>query len=1017
MQPAMGYPIPPVGYPPYGYPSSEPKSTTSSEIVKPARSSKIVIADPKSGKEVNILDDKSSNETASTTEATTTSTTTTPVTISTTTETTETATTTATTEPIVEEAPKQTEEATPVEEKQTELETPQTPISEYTETPTTLEGEETFDNSKSSDIDEDKVIKEDPSEIDGMEDSSEEEEEEGETEPSSKVYSRDYLLKFRDVCTEAPEKLKGMGEIFLISKGASSSMAMAGGFNKGGQGRGGGRGGGQGGRGGTTRGGASSRGGRGGFENNRGGARGGKGATNRKQGSYEKLSKSQNALKLSKDKPEDEVIVDEVKFILNRLTPENYERLKIEFLNACIKKPGDEAVLNGIIDQIFIFAINLQNFSALYAKLCADLSNELKERIGEENTKQFKRLLLNKCQKEFENEKKEELEKAAQVGLSPEEVEEKEFLLRKKKVGNMIFIGELYLQDMLSEKIMHEVIKRLLVNPTPYPSSDDIELLCRLLTTIGSKLDHEKSKKYVNYYFGKMETLAQDKDNLASRLRFMLRDVIDMRINNWVARIEKTKATKTRQEARDDAVKQQMDQIKKIEKHHHNRKTTVKTKTVYNNNNNNNNKQSGLQAERYRKMDAKKTLAPGGGNLITKAPSPTQSKKDLNSFSLLEDEEEKEPVSEEEEEEVIEEVEVVPEETEEQIKETTEKTKRIINNFFEEGEIEDTIETITKENLFKSHHFAKTLALCACENSRDAELSDCVKLCKRLTQGAEPLVTETVFVDGLISYLLSSVQEETYVDIPELFPYTGKLFGRLLFEKVLPFNCLYDILVTVVLDEDAPLQEEHAFDILKNVFASIKSECELNDDLKKILANYEDELENHLVLSEVEAGKHLVNSVMDIMNVLKPNGDYYSKFCELVEENCYGCFEPSVFFNKKINEKEEVDDYINLLSIEQIISGILNSSLHEDPVQNVESFQALLKDQVKEKLEDGDEITILGISQYACFIRNKFESIKPLLTQLVDMGLLTPKHYEQYKSGELAEEIDQPGYDEVKGFL
>ena len=1013
----------PPGYPIYSNPTLPASGSSSTEFVKP-KSTKIQIIDPNTKSEVDLTEstthavptqEEKQDETPS------------PVEIIKPTK--HAAVIITAPGEKLPEPPKEVEETKPEEQKEPVIATTETIPSEPStplEEETTEELSTSQTNVNESGIDEDKVVKEDPSEIEGVEDSEDEdqnegqedEEEEGE-ETKAKIYSRDILLKFKDQCTEPPQALRNL-EIFQSSKDkptmGTAGFGRTGGIPSGGRGRGtggispGGRGRGTGGR------------GRGGYDGpiSPGGGRGrGKGTGPRKPGSrepVEKLVKSQNALKVSKDKSDGEKIVDDVKFILNRLTPEKYDKLKSEFLVTCTKLPGDEKVLTDIIDQIFSYAINLQNFSALYARLCADLSSELKEKIGEENTKQFKRLLLNKCQKEFEQEKKDELEKnTAALDLKPEEIEEKEFMLRKKKVGNMIFIGELYLQDMLSERIMHEVIKRLLVNPVPLPSSDDIELLCRLLTTIGKKLDHEKSKKYVNFYFGKMETLSQDAANLASRLRFMLRDVIDMRNNNWVARMEKTKATKTRQEAREEAVKQQQDQIKKLEKHHHIRKTgNSKPKpapTSY--------KQSGLQAQRYKMMDSKKpNLVPGGGSTV-KATSGSSQSAGNNAFAALLDNEEPEIEPEiEEPEETEEPVVSEPEQaevTEEEITAITEKTKKCMSNYFEEGEVDETIESILKESLNKSEYFIRASVFAACESSSDSNLGDTVKLYKKLKESGEDVFGEEVVIDGFIRFFLMVVEEEIYFDIPEIFSCSGKLLGRLIFEKVITYNSLFDVLLTVILDEDTPLKESQLLEILSAMYSTIKDECSFDDVLKKPVQQFEEELENPLLLTDVPEGKYLVNDKMNIMSLFKPNSPEFSKFSNLVEEKGYGCFEPSIYFNSKVNNKEQdLSDYIEILSIAQVISGIFHSTLNDNPVDNIEQNKTALEE-IRDKLEENDEITILGESQYVCFVRSKFELIKPILEKLETLGLLKKEQIEDYTSGKIT--VDQPGFEQVKDFL
>ncbi len=62
---------------------------------------------------------------------------------------------------------------------------------------------------------------------------------------------------------------------------------------------------------------------------------------------------------------------------------------------------------------------------------------------------------------------------------------------RKRSLGNIRFMGELFKLQMLSETIMHEYITRLLQS-----SSDEESLECfsRLITTTGKDLDREAAK-------------------------------------------------------------------------------------------------------------------------------------------------------------------------------------------------------------------------------------------------------------------------------------------------------------------------------------------------------------------------------------------------------------------------------------------------------------------------------------------------------------------------------------------
>jgi len=101
-------------------------------------------------------------------------------------------------------------------------------------------------------------------------------------------------------------------------------------------------------------------------------------------------------------------------------------------------------------------------------------------------------------------------------------------------LGNIKFIGELFKKKMLPIKVMHECIQRLLGDITN-PAIEDIECLCKLMTTVGKLIDTKEAAQYIEQYFHRMEELSTNK-KLPSRIRFMLQDVIDLRRNMWIPR-------------------------------------------------------------------------------------------------------------------------------------------------------------------------------------------------------------------------------------------------------------------------------------------------------------------------------------------------------------------------------------------------------------------------------------------------------------------------------------------------
>uniref|UniRef100_A0A7N0UI88 Eukaryotic translation initiation factor 4G n=1 Tax=Kalanchoe fedtschenkoi TaxID=63787 RepID=A0A7N0UI88_KALFE len=240
-----------------------------------------------------------------------------------------------------------------------------------------------------------------------------------------------------------------------------------------------------------------------------------------------------------------------LKAILNKLTPQNFEKLFEQVKEVNI----DSAVtLTGVISQIFDKALMEPTFCEMYADFCYHLSGELPDFSGENEKITFKRLLLNKCQEEFERGEREQEEanrsEDSEITQTKEEREERRVQARRRMLGNIRLIGELFKKKMLTERIMHECIKKLL-GQHQNPDEEDLEALCKLMSTIGEMIDHPVAKQFMDAYFGMMDKLSVDM-NLSSRVRFMLKDAIDLRKNKWQQR-RKVEGPKKIEEVHRDA--------------------------------------------------------------------------------------------------------------------------------------------------------------------------------------------------------------------------------------------------------------------------------------------------------------------------------------------------------------------------------------------------------------------------------------------------------------------------------
>nr|XP_029498326.1 eukaryotic translation initiation factor 4 gamma 1-like isoform X3 [Oncorhynchus nerka] len=257
-----------------------------------------------------------------------------------------------------------------------------------------------------------------------------------------------------------------------------------------------------------------------------------------------------------------------VRSILNKLTPQMFQQLMKQVTELTI---DTEERLKGVIDLIFEKAISEPNFSVAYANMCRCLMG-LKVPTTDKPgvTVNFRKLLLNRCQKEFEKDqdddvifeaKQKEMEAAKEeekAGLKAE-LEEAKDKARRRSLGNIKFIGELFKLKMLTEAIMHDCIVKLLKNH----DEESLECLCRLLSTIGKDLDFEKAKPRMDQYFAQMDKIIKEKKT-SSRIRFMLQDVIDLRRSGWVPR-RGEQGPKTIDQIHKDAEREEQMQLVKVQ--------------------------------------------------------------------------------------------------------------------------------------------------------------------------------------------------------------------------------------------------------------------------------------------------------------------------------------------------------------------------------------------------------------------------------------------------------------------
>jgi translation initiation factor 4G len=209
---------------------------------------------------------------------------------------------------------------------------------------------------------------------------------------------------------------------------------------------------------------------------------------------------------------------------MNKISPENFqsitEKLTATIATAMENLPDPIKFLTSVVETIFEKAVREFRYAESYSQLCVTLSQALPQKDGAA----FKKLLLNKCQEEFETQPREPTAADDTSGLDVEEIRAR---LADRNNGVPQFIGALFLHGLISEKIIHYCLRTLLTLQEP-----DILKFASLLTLIGKTLDHPKAKILMDAYFAKIETITQNKA-ISMRLRFKLCDVVDLRRNHW----------------------------------------------------------------------------------------------------------------------------------------------------------------------------------------------------------------------------------------------------------------------------------------------------------------------------------------------------------------------------------------------------------------------------------------------------------------------------------------------------
>ncbi|KAF6761508.1 armadillo-type protein [Ephemerocybe angulata] len=179
--------------------------------------------------------------------------------------------------------------------------------------------------------------------------------------------------------------------------------------------------------------------------------------------------------------------------------------------------------------------------SEVYGRLCRKLMDGVSLKVRDDelvdtNGKPvsgpqiFRKYLIRRCQQDFEK----YLDSKSEGEGTPSDSEEVRPSTHKQAVSLPIlcgFMGELFKQGVLTERVMHECLKALLGNIED-PGEEQLEVLCSLLNSIGAKLDTPATRAHMDIYFRRVETFSTH-PQVELPMRGKLKEIIQLRERKW----------------------------------------------------------------------------------------------------------------------------------------------------------------------------------------------------------------------------------------------------------------------------------------------------------------------------------------------------------------------------------------------------------------------------------------------------------------------------------------------------
>ncbi len=251
-----------------------------------------------------------------------------------------------------------------------------------------------------------------------------------------------------------------------------------------------------------------------------------------------------------------ETVQRTVKSLLNKMTLEKFDKISGQIIDIAKQSrfENDGRTLRQVLEQTFAKACDEPHWSSMYAQFCAAMFNSVSEEISDDDIKDkngqpitggllFRKYLLNRCQEEYESDRVSAENSTGVKDLestAPDQLTDEYYIAvaaKRRQLGLVRFIGELYILGLLTEKVILACTGDLINSVNREEDTTlTFETLCQLLTTVGPRLQgSQRSGARLDQIFLQLKTII-DTFGLSARIKFMIMDLIDLKNANWVGK-------------------------------------------------------------------------------------------------------------------------------------------------------------------------------------------------------------------------------------------------------------------------------------------------------------------------------------------------------------------------------------------------------------------------------------------------------------------------------------------------